>query len=89
MIKVESHNGKANTSIGGNAVTIMAETCSVIRALGTLMAGAESVAGINTRYAHDVVPGLSACRTQQGNVRHDVLPGFVHVSPHRKSPAKL
>lgn len=38
MIKVESYNGKANTSIGGNAVTIMAETCSVIRALGTLMA---------------------------------------------------
>ena len=38
MIKVESHNGKANTSIGGNAVTIMAETCSVIRALGTLKA---------------------------------------------------
>lgn len=32
MIKVESHNGKAHTSIGGNAVT------SVIRALGSLMA---------------------------------------------------
>lgn len=43
MIKVESHNGEANTLIEGNAVTIMAETCSVIRALGTLMAKNTSV----------------------------------------------
>lgn len=38
MIKVESHNGEANTSIEGDAATIMAETCLVIRALGILMA---------------------------------------------------
>lgn len=38
MIKVESHNGEAITSIEGSPVTIMAETCSVIRSLGTIMA---------------------------------------------------
>lgn len=38
MIKVESHNGEAITSIEGSPVIIMAETCSVIRSLGTIIA---------------------------------------------------
>lgn len=38
MIKVELHNDEAITSIEGSPVIIMAETCSVIRFLGTIMA---------------------------------------------------
>ena len=43
MIKVESHNGEATTEIDGNGVTIMAEICTVIRALGSLMAESSSM----------------------------------------------
>ena len=43
MIKVESHNGEATTEIDGNGVVIMAEICSAIRALGSLMAESNSM----------------------------------------------
>lgn len=38
MIKVEPHNDEENVLLDGNALIIMAEICSVIRVLGSLMA---------------------------------------------------